>query len=318
MTDVMQGAEQHSPGMGRRLHVFRNPEELTPPSELALGVLIYEDYESAEGTRIRRGVDRIGGAAIHFTDESPLDFEDPEPILYVPGFYGIKPGYSLPRHHTALRGRRAVTFKVPRSNGLSGWHPNYLFTPERLTSQAAYAMFRRLLRDPGVNEVHIAGHSMGGPISAEIADHKPGVGSVTLIGSAGLEDHSMFSLARKLPGFFAHEIAPSIPVLGRDFEVGVVKHMLEYALMNPRLTLGEIRQVTSVDARPTIKRLVSKKKPVPVYAIQMQDDHLFDEPTVHAEVARYVTRYLRVPGIHLKPQLEPEETVDAILEVVAA
>lgn len=317
MTDVMHRTGQEGSEMSRHLEVARTPEELTPPAEIARGVLIYEDYTTDEGTRLVRGIASIAGAKVHFTDESPLGIIDHEPFVIFPGFGGIKPGYKKLRHELAASGRRAVSYAPPRRQGLmASMHPNHLFAPEKLTSKAGYAVARYLLRDEEVNGLHLAGHSMGGPIATEVAAHKEGILSVTLLGSAGLEDHDMMTMGKRMPGFILHELIPALPMLRDEFNPSAVGHIAEYGLFNPYLTFGEVRQVSGADARPTIRHL--GKLGVAVNVVQMEDDHLFIESNVHNQSSKLVDRYVVLTGNHLKPQLDPEETANTILELQAA
>ncbi len=320
-----------SPEMGQRLHVAASPEQLTPPAEIARGVLIYEDYIDADfGTHIQRGIAKIAGVEVDFTDEWLDDDKNPNPERYVliPGFMGIKPSYSKIRRMIALGGGRATTYKShPDNKGLAHklnpvnlitdikeliTDPWQLLTPEVQTSKAGYAVVRRAYAQSN-KPVHLVGHSMGGPISLEIAAHKlDKVGSVTVIGSAGLEDHNMLVMASRLPGFFKEELVPALPLLHEEFDLGVLQHVIDYVAKHPYLTAGEMRHVVGVDSRQTIQYL--RNKEIPVDVIQMVDDHLFDEATVHQNVSRFVRRYRAVSGNHLKPQLEPDETADLILD----
>lgn len=278
---------------------------------------VIDTFETEYGTRVTKGVGRIGNAAIKYTDEEPLDFEDPEPILIIPGFEGIEAGYADLRAKIARNRRRARTYKVPRvQDGLTPFHLRYLFAPERLTSQAGYANVRHMNQAPHVKGVHVLGHSMGGPIGANIADHKKSILSLTLVGAAGLEDHSMLTLGRRLPGFICGEVIPALPKLCQGFELEAAYDALEYMLRNPHLTISEVRQVSRANIRPLFRRLLDKN--IRVNVIQMEDDHLFDERNVHNEVARLVSRYIRTGGNHLKPQTDAQDTADEALYVMAA
>lgn len=332
MTDVMRESGHGGPEqMGRHLSVASTPEQLTPPALAARGVLIYQDFiDPDSGTHIQRGLCKIAGVEVDFTDEWLDANENPESYVLIPGFMGIKPSYSKIRRMIALGGGRATTYKshpdkdiLDRLNPMNlvagvkqlFTDPWELLTPEIQTSKAGYAMVRRAFAQTG-KPVHLVGHSMGGPISLEIAAHKKDkVGSVTVIGSAGLEDHNMLVMASRLPGFVDEELIPALPQLHEEFDLGVVQHVIDYVLKHPYLTLGEMRHVVGVDSRPTVQYLGSIG--VPVHVIQMIDDHLFDEPTVHNEVSRFVRRYRAVSGNHLKPQLEPDATADLILDAAA-
>jgi pimeloyl-ACP methyl ester carboxylesterase len=320
MTDVMRHVSQEGSGTGRHLEVARTPEELTPPAEIAGGVLIYEAYETDVGTHITRGIASIAGAEVNFTDETPVGIVDTEPYVLIPGFGGIKPGYSRFRHELAVAGHRAISYKPPRTQKPGAkWHPGNLFARERLTSKAGYAMVRRLTNEDAVTGVHLVGHSMGGPIATEMAAHKSDrIHSVTLVGSAGLEDHNALTMARRLPGFLKDELLPALPLLHDEFNISAVKHIAEYALRSPLLTMAEARQVSRVNARPTLEFLGVLG--IGITIVQLEDDHLFIEENVKKQSAHLANqgRYLVMPGNHLWPQLEPETAAHTILDAQAA
>lgn len=275
---------------------------------------IIDQFET-ECSTVTIGFAKIAGAETKFTNERPHQLIDETPILLVPGFHGIKPGYKKLRGAIVETGRDATTYE-PRlmQDLLTSMDPRRLIYPEKLTSKCAYAVMRALHQMYGHEKFDLAGHSMGGPIASDIALHKPEmVRSLILLGSAGLEDHNLISMAQRVSRFITKELIPAAPQLRNDFDHRIVGYVIRHSLGNPLLTAREMFDVCGRDIRSNIVKHGTDG--IATFVFQFEDDSLFITERVWEQSGHLPDHFEIIQGSnHLAPQLQPDRIGHLIVQ----
>jgi pimeloyl-ACP methyl ester carboxylesterase len=286
------------------------------------GVFIFERGDIA--THISQGVVHIGGAAIKYTLEEPLEIEDPTPMLLVPGYGGIKPAYKELRGAVAQLGKPAVTFRAPRTQKrFATYHPKHLLHPERLLTQSVIGITKNVIdrwgEKRGFTQLDIAGHSMGGPaiVGAGII-HPELFQTATAVASAGLDGHNMFVLAGRVKGVVTEELAPLIKDVrvARDYKT--VLHMAHYIGRNPWRTTTEGLAVANCNIREEVVTLGNLG--VKTAALQFASDQFFPLDGVVAHSGDRFDHFREFPDSqanHMWPMIDPEGVAEELVSIVA-
>lgn len=266
-----------------------------------------------KNTRLIHGLARTASTEVVYTIEFPHadDTIDPVPGLFVNGFCGIKAGYRGPRHETALSGKPAITLEQNRQLTLrSAADKDTFIKPARLLCKAVGVVMKDVRDTYGYEQVDLIGHSMGGYISANVAEHRPErVRSVTFLASAGMEPHSLWVIARRFPAV-AKDMLSALPQLPEELRP-MIRNELEHVLANPTRTLSEGISVANCDIRPQIRKL--GKIGIITAALQFAADGFFPLDKVRQHSENIVDRFEVHPNEklgHLGPQIDPKGTVD--------
>ncbi len=225
-------------------------------------------------------------------------------IIY--GFAGSEPAYrGLARAMSAEQGLITLRCKLSRTQKFEAMmHPSHLFKPTALSSKLVKGAISALPNHGLDSRVNLFGHSMGGFIGTQLANHKPHlIKQLTLFSSAGLVDHSPRTLAPgapKLVGRLAidllkrHEFRPS-PI----DSLNCLKHIAS----NPMLTIGEMLVASSCDIRQLIRQLDPNVK---VAIMQPRNDELFNINQVSAEMAGATDNFRVIDRVgHASPITHP-------------
>lgn len=236
-------------------------QEVCPPTTDELAVACFE------------GVAEHDGAKVACKRFEPLDITPKGTVLVAPGYLGIQPSYENFGHAMALEGWNTLIIRMLRRHQLKNEiHPTHILDPLLLSSQALWAVIKENRTIFGIEEVSAVSHSTGGPTTMKMLDAKPNaVKSVLLVGSAGLDHHSSFSLATKLPGGVL-EILRAIPKLDLDRR-RAARHLLHYAFQDPFRTAREAIAVSSADINDSIAK--ARASGVKVGRLQFKADPFF-------------------------------------------
>lgn len=289
------------------------------PSEKGVFLLQRGDVESI----VVQGFTRIGGAAIKYTYERPVEATDPVPLIVVPGYGGIKPAYRELRKAVVQHGKPAVTFRPPRSQErFAGLHPKHFLHPERLLAQSVTAITRDMLNQHGVehqfDQVDSVGHSMGGPAVVNAALVHPGwYRSVTAMGAAGLDGHTLKDMGKRAPAVFRDEIIPALSDVRDRRDRRAVRDMGLYVWSNPWRTLAEGLAVGSGDIRDKVSHLGALG--LRTAALQFPKDRFFPVEGVREHSADRFSIFRVFPdkeANHMWPQLEPEAVAEELINII--
>ncbi len=264
----------------------------------------------------------IAGAMIAYSYYRVRRPIDDRPVVISPGFAGIKPAYEGLGQALANAGREAITIRpVRRQRWTSSVSPVHLLRPLRLPSQAVWAVMRDVRDNYGVDQYDVLAHSMGGATIMGVVNKKPDyVRAVNLAGSVGLDEHTPWSLGRKLPAA-AYEIATSMLKLDLDRK-RAARHILHYSLQNPFRTVTEALAVSNCDIRADVK--LARDRGIRFGRLQFRNDPFFPLADISEEAKSAVDLYQEFPGAeagHLTPLLQPERVArinQAMLEKMLA
>lgn len=271
---------------------------------------------------VRQGVVGIGGAAIRYTYERPMEPTDSVPLIVTPGYGGIKPAYRDLRNSLAAHGKPAVTFRPPRTQSVSAsLHPRHLMHPDRLLAQATAAIARDIIERYGLLEgfeqVDAVGHSMGGPAVISAALHKPErFRTVTAMAAAGLDGHTLLDMTKRAPGVIAGEIIPAIQDIRTRSDIRSARDILHYMGRNPWRTLAEGLKVGSGDIRGSVTQV--GKLSVRTAALQFTNDKFFPVEGVREKSADLFDHFREFPdpaANHVWPQLQPEAVAHELVDI---
>lgn len=252
-----------------------------------------------------RGIAEISGGMVAYERLKPNIITDPTDVVIVPGFVGIKPAYDKLGQAFARQGREVVTLRPVRTQRfLNAVHPRHLLHPLLLQSQAVWAVMKDIHDDDGVDRFDLWCHSLGGPVGCSTAEHKPEyIRSINLVGSAGMDGHTPFSLAQRLYDA-GLEIGKTAPGLDID-RLRTARHVAYYTLLNPFRTTAEALAVSGIDNRPSVQRI--RNLGIKVARTQLELDPFFPTAHITDEDKAAVDTFRFIPGLgHLGPQTEPE------------
>lgn len=260
----------------------------------------------------------VGGAKVNITIETPLEVNDDNIIILVNGYGGAKSGYRGMRHALATCGRRTVTIEPPRSQKfIHSVEPRHLRHPELLPSMGLHAIIKKLQANHQVDQVDLIGHSMGGYIATQAASHNSdNIKSLTLMASAGLDNHSLFKMGMRGPLFFSQEVMPNILKLQKLVDFSLLKAEVRYLLQNPERTIAEGISVAGCNIREQVRNL--GRIGVRTAALQFKADNLFPLNSVRKHAEECVDIFLVHPDAnagHLAPQLDPNGVSKSLLSI---
>lgn len=295
--------------------------ERQPPDEAVAFLPTHEPIQAVETQRLR-GVAKIAGAKVEYTLEQPTDeavVVDSVPIVLVHGFGGVKTSYRQLRTSLAQMGKPAITYRPARSRGIRGdMSPLNLLYPNKLASQAAWAVMRDIRADIGHELFDVSGHSMGGQTVANLASHKhEHIRSAIFVASVGLGNHSLPHMLGRAARFLPQELAPSAKHIIESTEPRVALESLHYWLRNPQRSLAEGLGTAGCNLH---ERLVEMEKSgIKTAAIQFQNDVFFplEAAIKHSRHLFHAHHVYEDPGSnHLTPQLDPQGVAGAIISVL--
>jgi hypothetical protein len=264
----------------------------------------------------------VGGVMSQYTVETPTDVENPESIIIAPGFFGIEAAYGPLRHMLASElGMQAITVRSPR--GLSEPGSHSIWHPERLMAKAIWGVIRNEYSHRGNTGYHVVGHSMSGPAIVAATEHiieKKGpdfVESVTLLASAGATPHNVFDLARRGVREIRRDIIPNIRIMREMLKDAGTPQELLFDLMSYGLhtqTVREALNVTRSDVRSGLHHL--SEHGVKSYGIFFNEDEFFPGAAAEKHIKPHLSGFVRMPGVHVLPQIEPLLVAHTIDDVV--
>lgn len=269
-------------------------------------------------TYIYNGRTSIAAAAIDYTLEIPQDLREDIPIVFVPGFGGIKPAYKSLRNEIVKAGKPAVSFKPARSQNLgAGYHPKHLFHPERLLQQSTWAVMRDIEANVGFDKFDLSGHSMGGPAVVGAAmQQTEHVRSIIMVAAAGLNPVDQLTLGKRFGDFLVTDLMPNIWKMKVQHESSVAIEAISYFLRNPKRTIGEALAVSGADSRFALRRL--GQIGVKTAALQFKNDKIFPVDEVREMSGDVVDMFIYddPKAGHVEPQLNPKEVAFEHLSIL--
>lgn len=278
---------------------------------------VFESPEIHQTTLVHDEV-YAGGSKINITLEKPIDVVDSNVTVLVNGYGGAKSGYRGLRHALASSGRRTVTIEPPRSQKLThSIDPRHLKHPELLPSMGLHSVIKKLLSSHDSDQIDLVGHSMGGYIATQAAYHdSDNIASLTLMASAGLDNHSLLKMGLRGPLFFRQEVIPNIQKLQRLIDFALLKAEVRYILQNPERTIAEGISVASCNIRSQVKHL--GEIGVKTAALQFKADNLFPLDSVKKHAEECVDIFMVHPDVnagHLTPQLDPAGVSESLNKI---
>lgn len=249
----------------------------------------------------------------------PSDVSDSVPILIVPGYGGVKPAYRRQREALVQHGRRVVTVRPIRDLGPTGaLDLRHVLSPARLHSQTVYGIAKDVERRYEEPIVDLFGHSLGGLIAVKFAQKHPHrVRSVTLVSSAGVEDHNTLTMLLRVPKIVRHEVLSQIPTFRTDNEAKMLLEGLHYFLANPSRTGAEALVAANCNIKKIVKELECEHG-IPVSFIQPYDDNFFNHDRSVRAAKQLNDRVFSVEGNHFAPQQVPEAVARIAVRQAAA
>lgn len=270
----------------------------------------------------------ISGARVDWTMIRPSDSNlvvDDRPILIENGLCGSDEAYFSLAEALGNRGYKVLVKTPPRhQNPTVAYQPHNLLHPMELQSKAGWAVMRDYMRqfpavgDYAPQQFHIVGHSMGGPVSADLAQHhKEHVASLTLVASAGLERHHTPKMAYRLGKVALKELAPAVVLPGRIANGKLALASLKHVTSVVNRTAREALEVSNTYAIPVLKEL--KSADIPLHAIQPVNDHFFPFQKQLGAIHLF-ERFIKFNvgrADHLAPQTQSELMAAVISDVLA-
>lgn len=273
---------------------------------LATGCLPADEYDTVR----LKGETSIGGRVVHYTCEFPLGGTSGDvPALIAPGYMGIEAGYGSLRGDLARRGKPAITFEPARAQKFRrAVHPKYLLHPDALAGRITYGVMQDAEAQYGFDTFDLVAHSMGGIAVSDVARRHPDhVRSALFMASAGLEDHSVFSLSKRLPPFFREELLPNMFDLGLSTNPRAILAMYRYIWRNPYRTCAECLNVCGCDNRDKLADIGNAG--VKTAIMNFASDRLICNKTTQDEVGGLVDHCETHPNPsfgHLAPNLSKQ------------
>lgn len=292
---------------------------------MALAEILIEEPESGgeDQSRTFDHTAEFRNGTVDWSIEIPRDMIDPVPLLIAPGFMGIKPGYEDFAHELALAGKPTITFDPVRAmKNFADLHPKHLLHPELLLSETIEAIAKKALEFYGekleFTTIDLSGHSTGGVGVVNAAMHRPELyRNVILVGSAGLNPHSIRTLAPR----FAEFIRKEIPDIIRQRKVAdLVRYGQKagyYFLRNIIRTVGEGIAVAQSNIREEVDELTVKG--LMTAAIVFYKDTFFklEEVEFHSGEKFLIFRpFPHADAGHAAPQIMPKEMAQHHIEII--
>lgn len=289
-----------------------DPEELEVPQ-------IYQT-NIARHTVLVHGHSGKPIASTRSTIESPLDdnISDPVPILWVPGYGGIKPAYRRPREGAAQEGRISATWRPIRDLSLvDTFRPSNLRHPELLPRRTLEAVIENVCNETGSDQVDLACHSMGGFIAAVAASKDATkIRNLVLVASAGLEQHTLLTLARRSVPFVQREFIPHFHTLREENEARMALEALDYFMRNPLRTMAEGLAVANCNIQDNLSRI--KDAGVMIGGLLFASDELFIEDNVREQSGHlfHILDTFDNPDVgHMGPQLHGQAVARTVVDI---
>lgn len=278
-------------------------------------------YNEAAGnpTRLVRGIAKIAGAEVIYTYEEPGEVVDPVPLLLTPGYCGIKSSYRQLRHHIALQGKPAISYRPARTQKFpASFQLSHLRDVTKLPSQVAWGVMRDVAEQHDKNLFDIAGHSFGGKTATDAANHKPEyVRSVLLVASVGLHGpiglKEMRSRGRTC---ITGEIVPNLDQLARQGEARMALEAVHYIVRNPLRTLREGIAAGSCDIRRDVANL--RQLGIKIGGLLFPADSFFHPEDVERHsgyLFDVLKQYADSSAMHVAPQLTPKPVAQALMDI---
>lgn len=259
-------------------------------------------------------------ASTKTTIECPTDqnLTDPVPLLWVPGYGGIKPAYRRPREGSAQKGRISATWRPIRDMSLiDTFRPANLRHPELLPRRTLQSVAQYVCEETGSEQVDLACHSMGGFIAAlATVKDTDRIRNLVLVASAGLEDHSLLTLAKRSVPFFKGEFIPHFHTLREENEARMALEALDYFLRNPLRTFAEGLAVANCNIRDDIDRV--RDAGVMIGGLLFASDELFIEENVRDQAGHlfHILDTFDIPEVgHMGPQLHGLAVARAVVSI---
>jgi len=278
------------------------------------------DGGSAQGEQVQRtefvnGKAKLGRFSfVHYSLQIPREAHDDTLEIHVNGFGAAKPSYRGVRKASAEAGQISASMRPARGTTVGDLaHPTTLFHAEEYESESVLAVMEDIERRFGLSRVKLRSHSMGGRAGVAAAEAAPEkIENVTLVNAAGLEPHSLFTMAARLPRFVNTNVRPHMGMLYQEFhEPQVIIDFARYAIQNPLRTAAEAVSICRADIRDRVRQLGARG--VAVSIIDAQADSLLPNKTVESTLGPDVQYYSMHPNPeigHLGPQTHPKEMVD--------
>lgn len=305
-----------------------------PEISTDLHVPIPEIITLHDGTKIQRssGSTLIHNNVVTHTTFSPLGSSEGPHMLIIPGLGGIEPTTMPLAAEFAKEGYSVTTLSPPRGNMQelldirSAKHTIHsLLHPDHLLSQAGYAVAKDIYSSYEIEQLHIIGHSMGGPAALKVAEvcakKFPGlVTGVTLLASAGATGHDIVELAPKAADVIRKELRPNWDLLQSNLEIftneaELVMQSLKYFLHNPIRTIGETYMVTRADVRPGLQKLT--KLGIETSGVFTCSDLFFNCEKAEETIGHIIDHFRVIDDPiaigHLGPQLYPYQTAQGCI-----
>jgi pimeloyl-ACP methyl ester carboxylesterase len=243
---------------------------------------------------------------------------DTVPLLWVPGYGGIKPAYRRPREGSAQEGRISATWRPIRDlSFVETFRLANLRHPELLPRRTLQSVINYVCDDTESDQVDLACHSMGGFIAAlaTVKDTER-VRNLVLVASAGLEDHSLLTLAKRSLPFFKGEFIPHFHTLREENEARMALEALDYFLRNPLRTMAEGFAVANCNIRDDIERV--RDAGVMIGGLLFAADELFIEENVRDQAGHlfHILDTFEMPDVgHMGPQLHGLAVARAVVSI---
>ncbi len=276
------------------------------------------DKVSEINTRLVHGKVHVAGVEVPFTIEQPKHVVDPVVMTYVNGYCASKPAYRNIRTAFAQNGKPSLTMQPVRAKLLI--HPQYYVTPESVHTAAITAVLDAAndrLIDTTLCDV--SGHSMGGFIATDLLLHSDieRFRTLTLVGSAGLDAHTLRTMLWRLPKFLTKELIPSLPDLYNQHPKSFLHNELRHIGVNPFFTVAEGLRAAQCDIRERVRYIGSLG--VKTAALQFNKDEFFPEQGVRSR-SQYLFNHYEVyedpRANHLAPQRDPEGVAKAQIRII--
>lgn len=286
-----------------------------------------DEPDEHQRTRRVQGRAKVAGAIVGYTLEYPLEeITDPVPALVVPGYGGVKSVYSNVRRAIAESGKAAITYRSLRSQSLAAAIRRRNLNPASLPMRAANGVMsdvQETIDDDlfDFSTFDLVGHSMGGFVSVCLAKslaerNSDRVRSVTMVASAGLEDHNTLSLLGRVPRFIKDELIPALPLLQREYGIATAAEALHYVYRNPGRTFLEGLAVSNCDIRDKLSSL--GELGVRTAILNFKSDRLISNQTTAQEVGHIVDHCETHPDAslgHLAPQVASAAVAKSVFDI---
>lgn len=289
--------------------------ELDCPSPEAYR-LTRPDYEGAFDFHTETGEISTAGATCSYRLDIPDEPIDETVNVIIYGFAGSDAAYrGLATAMTAEQGLPTLSLRLSRFQ-----HPKAAFSfkhlrePIALTSKLVHGAIKQLPVHGFEDRVNLFGHSMGGWIGTELAAHKPDrVKTLTLVGSAGLIDHDVISLAPRMPRLVGRIALDLIRRRPEAVSPQNACDSLRHIIANPFLTTGEMVTVAHCDIREQLRNGIEPR----LVVIHPENDELFDAQTVGTSAKEFTNEVYLLDGLgHAAPITHPSDVASSYASVL--